>query len=326
MSAIAALEPEAVCICAYGALIKEPLLSEHELLNVHPSLLPRWRGAAPDRAGDRGGRRGDRRDDHAARPPSWTRARSASSAASRSSSDDDYGALAARLAVLGGELLVEALDTPPPFREQPDQGVTLRREDRPRRPPARPAAARRRSWSAACARSPRTSAPSWSWTTDERLGVRRAALAAGRRGRASRAGSRWTDDRLLLGTASGALELLEVQPPAGAPWSAGRLSPRASARPSSAEAAAERLRLSASSRCPRPSTKPPAPGRNVPPAESPPCAAPTCAGRYRCVNCLRRFELRSGCPNCGAHSTIARMSDTADVECRSCGSSMLQAI
>ena len=49
-------------------------------------------------------------------------------------------------------------------------------------------------------------------------------------------------------------------------------------------------------------------------------------GRYRCVNCLHRFELRSGCPNCGAHSTIARMSDTADVECRSCGASMLQAI
>lgn len=44
---IAAAEPEAVLICAYGALIQEPLLSEHELLNVHPSLLPRWRGAAP---------------------------------------------------------------------------------------------------------------------------------------------------------------------------------------------------------------------------------------------------------------------------------------
>src|SRR5262249_4193689 len=27
--------------------IKEPLLSAFELLNVHPSLLPRWRGAAP---------------------------------------------------------------------------------------------------------------------------------------------------------------------------------------------------------------------------------------------------------------------------------------
>jgi DNA-directed RNA polymerase subunit RPC12/RpoP len=50
------------------------------------------------------------------------------------------------------------------------------------------------------------------------------------------------------------------------------------------------------------------------------------AGRYRCVSCLRRFELRSGCPNCGAHSTIARMSDTADVACRNCGASMLAPI
>ena len=44
---IAAAEPETVCVCAFGALIKEPLLSEHPMLNVHPSLLPRWRGAAP---------------------------------------------------------------------------------------------------------------------------------------------------------------------------------------------------------------------------------------------------------------------------------------
>ena len=44
---IAALEPDAMLICAFGALIKEPLLSEHRMLNVHPSLLPRWRGAAP---------------------------------------------------------------------------------------------------------------------------------------------------------------------------------------------------------------------------------------------------------------------------------------
>ena len=49
-------------------------------------------------------------------------------------------------------------------------------------------------------------------------------------------------------------------------------------------------------------------------------------GRYRCVYCLRRFELRSECPNCGAHSTIARMSDTANVTCRNCGDSMIQPI
>ena len=50
------------------------------------------------------------------------------------------------------------------------------------------------------------------------------------------------------------------------------------------------------------------------------------AGRYRCVHCLRRFELRSECDNCGAHSTIARMSDTANVTCRNCGGSMIQPI
>jgi methionyl-tRNA formyltransferase len=38
---------ERVVICAYGLLIPEELLHERTWLNVHPSLLPRWRGAAP---------------------------------------------------------------------------------------------------------------------------------------------------------------------------------------------------------------------------------------------------------------------------------------
>jgi ribosomal protein L37AE/L43A len=49
-------------------------------------------------------------------------------------------------------------------------------------------------------------------------------------------------------------------------------------------------------------------------------------GRYRCVNCLHRFELASVCPNCGEHSTIVRMSSTAIVKCNCCGESMLQPI
>jgi ribosomal protein L37AE/L43A len=49
-------------------------------------------------------------------------------------------------------------------------------------------------------------------------------------------------------------------------------------------------------------------------------------GRYRCVNCLARFELRSVCPNCGEHSTIVRMSNTALYQCNSCQSSMLTPI
>ena len=34
-------------MCAYGLLIPAGLLAERTWLNVHPSLLPRWRGAAP---------------------------------------------------------------------------------------------------------------------------------------------------------------------------------------------------------------------------------------------------------------------------------------
>lgn len=36
-----------VVVCAYGLLIPELLLAGRTWLNVHPSLLPRWRGAAP---------------------------------------------------------------------------------------------------------------------------------------------------------------------------------------------------------------------------------------------------------------------------------------
>ena len=46
-------------------------------------------------------------------------------------------------------------------------------------------------------------------------------------------------------------------------------------------------------------------------------------GRYRCVNCLHRFELVSVCPQCGEHSTIVRMSSTAITRCVHCGGSML---
>ncbi len=43
------LSPEIVVVVAFGHLIKEPLLHGPTLgcLNVHASLLPRWRGAAP---------------------------------------------------------------------------------------------------------------------------------------------------------------------------------------------------------------------------------------------------------------------------------------
>jgi methionyl-tRNA formyltransferase len=46
---IAALQPDLGVIVAYGGLVREPLLSTpaHGWINLHFSLLPRWRGAAP---------------------------------------------------------------------------------------------------------------------------------------------------------------------------------------------------------------------------------------------------------------------------------------
>ena len=41
------LDAPTVVVCAYGLLVPEALLAEGTWLNVHPSLLPRWRGAAP---------------------------------------------------------------------------------------------------------------------------------------------------------------------------------------------------------------------------------------------------------------------------------------
>jgi methionyl-tRNA formyltransferase len=120
---IAAAAPDAVVVCAFGALIKEPLLSAHPILNVHPSLLPRWRGAAPI---ERAIMAGDQRTGVCImrltagldNGPVCLTAETAIAA------DDTYGTLAARLALLGGELLVAALDTAPPFVEQDEAGAT----------------------------------------------------------------------------------------------------------------------------------------------------------------------------------------------------------
>ena len=213
---IAAAEPEAIAICAYGALIKEPLLSEHELLNVHPSLLPRWRGAAPvERAIEAGD---EETGVSIMRPVAELDAGPvAIERAEQIRSDDDYGSLAPRLAALGGELLVEALDLQPAFRDQPDTGVTyaekIRPEDRRLDPDLGADWLERR----VRALTPHIGAYiELPW--DERLGVTRAALAPG--GGAAPGELAISDGRLLYGAAGGALELQEVHPAGKRPMDA----------------------------------------------------------------------------------------------------------
>lgn len=48
-SQLASLSPDVACVAAYGAILPAPVLEAPRLgcVNVHASLLPRWRGAAP---------------------------------------------------------------------------------------------------------------------------------------------------------------------------------------------------------------------------------------------------------------------------------------
>lgn len=119
---IAAATPEVLVVCAFGALIKEPLLSEHPMLNVHPSLLPRWRGAAPI---ERAILAGDQRTGVSImRLTAGLDSGPVCLQDSVEVAGDNYGALAARLETLGGDLLVQTLERNPPFTEQDETGVT----------------------------------------------------------------------------------------------------------------------------------------------------------------------------------------------------------
>ncbi len=210
-AAIAAAEPDAVCICAYGALLKEPLLSAHPMLNVHPSLLPRWRGAAPI---ERSIEAGDEEtgvsimrpiEEMDAGPVCLARVEQIEPA-------DDYGSLAPRLASVGGELLVEALDTAPPFTEQPENGVTIAPKITGEDRRLDPGLEARTAWRRVRALNPHVGTYA-ELAGGERLGIRRAALSEAPPPPPAELGVH--DGRLLLGFVDAALELLVVQPPGG---------------------------------------------------------------------------------------------------------------
>lgn len=109
LAAIRAAKPEAIVVCAFGQLIKEPLLSEFLMLNVHPSLIPRWRGAAPI---ERALMEGDERTGVTIMRVTAGLDSGPVALAEEVSvdGDDDYSSLSTRLAAAAGELVVRALD------------------------------------------------------------------------------------------------------------------------------------------------------------------------------------------------------------------------
>ena len=111
-----------VVAVAYGLIVPDEVLAERLWLNVHPSLLPRWRGAAPV---ERALMAGDRETgvtiirlakELDAGPIAAQRAFSIEP-------DDDAGAVYATAAALAVELLEGVLERET-FTEQPSDGAT----------------------------------------------------------------------------------------------------------------------------------------------------------------------------------------------------------
>ncbi|MBI1964968.1 MAG: methionyl-tRNA formyltransferase [Betaproteobacteria bacterium] len=125
LAAVTAAQPEAMAVVAYGLLVPAPLIAlpRRGCLNVHASLLPRWRGAAPIQrallAGDATtGVTIVQMDEGLDTGPILLQE------AIPIAATDTTGTLHDRLATLGSSLLVRALGSAPKPRPQPGDGVT----------------------------------------------------------------------------------------------------------------------------------------------------------------------------------------------------------
>jgi methionyl-tRNA formyltransferase len=113
---------ETMVVAAYGVLIPTPLLERALWLNVHPSLLPRWRGAAPVERAIMAGDEETGVTIHRT-TPELDAGPIAAQRAFPIGPEDDAGAVFARAAPLAVELLDDVLPEPS-FRPQPEEGAT----------------------------------------------------------------------------------------------------------------------------------------------------------------------------------------------------------
>jgi methionyl-tRNA formyltransferase len=213
-AAFAALGLEAAVVVAYGLILPETMLAVpvHGCLNIHASLLPRWRGAAPIQsailAGDaESGVSIMRMDAGLDTGPMLLRA------AVPIGADTTASTLHDALSELGAELVLRALAENPEPVPQPEAGVTyaakLTRDDG------------RLDWTrdaAALARQVRALNP-WPGTFTHLDGEVLKVLAA-EPAHGSGAPGMVLDDGLVVATGQGALRLTRVQAPGRAAMAA----------------------------------------------------------------------------------------------------------
>ena len=219
LARIAEAEPDVGIVCAFGQIIREPLLSEPEMLNVHPSLLPRWRGAAPI---ERAIMAGDA--ETGVTIMRLAEGLDSGPVALREAlpiaGDEGFEELSEKLAELGAVLMLRALE----LRERGELELTEQDDALATYAEKIDAADRRLDPSKAASeldRAVRALNPHVGTYVElaggDRLGVRaarptRADLAAG--------AFAADGDDLLLGCGEGALALVQVQPPGGRPMPA----------------------------------------------------------------------------------------------------------
>jgi methionyl-tRNA formyltransferase len=115
-------EVETAVAVAYGLLVPPDVLARARWLNVHPSLLPRWRGAAPVERALMAGN-----EETGVSIIELVEELDAGPIAAQRSfpvgPEDDAGTVYARAAEVGSELLEQVLPSPS-FTPQPEAGVT----------------------------------------------------------------------------------------------------------------------------------------------------------------------------------------------------------
>ena len=206
-------------VCAFGALISEPLLSHPGLINVHPSLLPRWRGAAPL---ERAIMAGDAETGVCIMKMVEELDAGAVCLVERTpiGPDDTYGDVSGAAPADRAAAAARGLASAPPAGSRPPTGWST-----PRRSPARTARSIRADGRGE-ARVVRALSPHIGAKAGD-LGVWAARAAES----APPGEIRVEDGRVLWGCAGGALELLEVQPPGKRRMAARRLRPGAMSTP-----------------------------------------------------------------------------------------------
>ena len=209
---LAALDIAAVCVVGFGQILRERLLTSWPCINVHFSILPAYRGAAPvERALMDGcaetGVTIMRMDAGLDTGPIISIGRIAVG------SDEDAGSLLERLAVCGGQLLNTALADVSAAtlssRDQPDDGVSLA-------PKISGADIALDFGQAAASVANRIRALSPHIGAACLIDGQRFKLWAARsvQARGLQSGMAWVEDsRLLVQCGDGALEISELQPP-----------------------------------------------------------------------------------------------------------------